>query len=424
MSAVAYAQNLSYDQLIDTATKNSYRLKLGLTDTKIEQSRLDTLYSGYYPTLSAGYNIEYNKKLDGSAGGSASIGDTVIYSGDTYEDSLSLRMNYELYHFGATDQNIQMQRREIQIKTLSMCIEENKLHNELLDSYADALKAHIEYTSKDAIKTIRKELYTTKERLFAAGKESRTSVADEAIEIINLERDSERAKMRYDAVMLALGNLSTLTINPKEDTLASLTPSSSNSIVPTFQESIEAQSYSQRLLQKEHEISMHLRSQLPIISAYGNYYVYGSDNSSVRDAFGDMSPNSWNAGLGIRWDLFAGFKYNSEAQRLQLEKQRISQEYELRRSQYDSEVQTIVNQTHHLNQLELHENTIVEQTSQKIQRISRLRASGESDAITDLASQIELLERQLNLKIEQTQIAYQQKVLELRNKGVEECKGK
>ena len=94
MNAIVYAQTISYDQLIDTAHKNSYRLKLGLTDTKIEQSRLDTLYSSYYPTLTAGYNIEYNKNLDGNSGGSASIGDTVIYSGDTYEDSFSLRMNF------------------------------------------------------------------------------------------------------------------------------------------------------------------------------------------------------------------------------------------------------------------------------------------------------------------------------------------
>jgi outer membrane protein TolC len=79
VSALAYAQNITYEQLLQSASKNSFRLKLGLTDTKIEESRLDTLYSGYYPTLSAGYNVEYNKKLDGGVGGSASIGDTVIY---------------------------------------------------------------------------------------------------------------------------------------------------------------------------------------------------------------------------------------------------------------------------------------------------------------------------------------------------------
>ena len=421
MSALTYAQSISYDQLIDTASKNSYRLKLGLTDTKIEQSRLDTLYSGYYPTLTAGYNVEYNKKLDGSSGGSASIGDTVIYSGDTYEDSLSLRMNYELYHFGTTDQQIQMQRREIQIKTLARCIEENKLHNEILDTYTDALKAQIESNAKDSIRNLRKELYTDKERLFQAGKESRVSVADEAIEIINLERDIERAKMRYDESMLALGKLSTLSVNPQEDILLSLNSPLENNIIPKFDESIEAQSYREKLFQKDHEISMNLRSQFPVVSAYGNYYAYGSDNGSFGNSMSDISPNSWNAGLSVRWDIFNGFKYNSEAQRLKLEKQRLSEEYELRKSEYESEIQTITNKTQHLERLETHENVIVSQTHEKISRIHRLRASGESDAITQLTAQIELLERELNLKIEQTQIAYEQQLLLLRNKGIIQC---
>ncbi len=421
-SIAVYAQEISYETLLKSASDNSYRLKLGATDTRIEEARLDVLYSNYYPSLSLGYNSEYNKLLNSQTNGSVTVGETTINSGNTYEDSLSFRLNYELYHFGTTAKQIQMQHQEVKVKTYARCSEEIKLHTEILDQYSQALQSWEELHAKESIRALHKELYSTKERLFEAGRESRTSVADEAIEIINLERDIERSRMRYDESVISLSRLSMLPLDPKNAQLLSFTVTTPIDKAPTFDESIEAQSYREKLTQKDSEISAHLRSQLPVLSAYGNYYLYGADNNQFIQAFNTMQPNSWNAGVSIRVDIFQGFKYNHESQRLRLEKQRLLEEYELRRNEFTKEVETITNRTDHLTLLQSQEKTLIAQTEDKGKRLIRLRASGESDAQSVITTQIQSLERQLNLKTQEIQHAHEQEALRLKQRTIGECK--
>ena len=419
---VVQAQEVHYETLLNSASENSYRLKLGSTDTRIEEARLDTLYSSYYPTLSLSHSLEYNKLLNPQSNASITVGDTTINSANAYEGSLSLRLNYELYHFGTTDQQIQMQHQEVNVKTYARCSEEIKLHTEILDQYSQALQSWEELHSKESIRSLHKELYGLKERLFTAGRESRSAVADEAIEIINLERDIERSLMRYDEAVIALSKLSMFPLDPKNTQLLSFTATAPISQTPTFDESIEAQGYREKLLEKDHEISANIRSQFPVIAAYGNYYLYGSDDRQFSQAFNEMRPNSWNAGITLRVDLFQGFKYNSESQRLHLEKQRLLQEYELRRNEFTKEVQTITNRTDHLLALQNRENTLISQTQEKLDRLIRLRASGESEALSVITTTIESQERELNLKTEEIQHAHEREALRLKQRTIRECR--
>lgn len=413
---------IGIDTLLDHAHKNSWRLKIKSTDVAIEQERLDVVKSAYYPTLSLGYNSEYNKKLSGGTGESASIGDTVIYSGNTYEDSMSLRLNYDLYRFGATQKEVAMQQREIRIKTIESCHEENRLSQEILDQYAQALKAHREWESKKSIAQMRSELYAYKERLVEAGKESRSSVANEAIEIINVQRDMERSRLRYDDAIIKLSELSTLDLKPSDITLSPLYHRISN---PTeYDQTIEAGIYHEKIAQKDEEISRHFAQQLPSLSAYGNYYLYGSDDNQYSKAFDSMEPNSWNAGLSIRWDLFSGFKSIHEAQALKLEKERLQHEYNLKKSEFESTVHSSTLRQEHLSQMVEQENLMVSKTHENIERFKRLIQAGEGDALTLLTHKIESAERELTLSIEEIQNTYESMMLGFKQQTIHGCKGK
>ena len=422
MVTVLCGSDITFTELQIAASANSHRLKLRTIDTSIEEARLGSVYSSLYPQLSFGYNGEYNRNLDSTSSGSISVGETTINSTVRHKDSVSLRMNYELYHFGTTLKQIEMSKNEIAAKKLEVCNEETKLHLELLEHYATAQKSQSEYRYKSKMHALRQELYLLKQRLYAAGKESRVSVGDEAIRLIDLEREIERAHMSYDENLIALSKLSHIELDLKETQLLPLTTNTDKIHLRNFEENYQARQYQEKILQKNSEISMNERSQLPVISMYSNYYLYGSDMNNAYDAFGSIKPNSWNAGLSVRWNLFEGFKYNSESARLYFERDRLNEEYALAKREFDANTQTKQQHLERLSMLTKNETDALNEIRSKITMTQRLRAGGEADAVSEVSVKLEGLERELTLDTETIQHAYETEALRLQHRGVEECR--
>ncbi|PHM16869.1 MAG: hypothetical protein CJD30_09265 [Sulfuricurvum sp. PD_MW2] len=418
---LSFSKEISYEALKISATEHSHWLKLRTIDTSIEKTRLDSVYSGLYPQLSLGYSGEYNKNLDQTTSGSISVGGTTINSAVRNKDSLALSLNYELYHFGTTLKQIEISKKEIAFKKLEVCNEENKLFREILDLYATAQKAQSEQNYKAQMHALRQELYTLKQRLYAAGKESRVSVGDEAIRLIELERDIERAQMSYEENLIALTKLSHIDLDLKSTQLLPLGTKAKDIHIGSFEESSQARQYRDKIDQKNTEISLNIRTQLPVLSLYSNYYLYGSDMHNAYNAFEDMKPNSWNAGLSLRWNLFEGFKYNSESARLHFERDRLNEEYALAKREFDAQTQISQQKIDRLTQLQKNNVLIVNESRSKIAMIKRLREHGEADAVSEVSVKLETLERELTLESERIQHAYEAEALKLQHRGAEEC---
>jgi outer membrane protein TolC len=265
-----FGNEISFEFLKRSAHENSHRLKLRSIDTSIEQARLDSVYSTLYPQLSLGYSGEYNHNLDQTSSGSISVGDTTINSTVPYEHSVSLRLNYELYHFGTTMKQIEAGEKEIAVKRLEQCSEEVKLYRELLEHYSRAQKAQNEKAFKSKMLTLRQELYSLKQRLHAAGKESRVSVGDEAIRLIELERDIVRSSMEFEENIIALSQKSYMDLSSANTKLLPLEVNSTTLTNISFFHTPQARSYEEKIAQKQSEISMLNRSQLPVVSLYSS----------------------------------------------------------------------------------------------------------------------------------------------------------
>lgn len=418
---VVASQDISYEQLKSSAVLNSHRLKLRHIDTSIEQERLGSVYSSFYPQLSLGYNGEYNQNLDKSISGSISVGGTTINSTVRNKDSLALSLNYELYHFGTTLKQIEMSKKEIASKKLEVCNEETKLYRELLDLYATAQKAQSEYRYKNQMHVLRQELYTLKQRLYAAGKESRVSVGDEAMRLIDLERDIERAQMSYEENLIALTKLSHVDLDLQSTQLLPLDTKAEEIHLGSFEENSQARQYKEKIDQKNAEISLNLRTQLPVLSLYSNYYLYGSDMHNAYNAFENMKPNSWNVGVSLRWNLFEGFKYNSESARLHLERDRLVEEYALAKREFDTQTQIYQQKIDRLTQLQKNNVLIVNESRSKIAMIKRLREQGEADAVSEVSVKLETLEREMTLESEMIQQMYEAEALKLQHRGTDQC---
>lgn len=420
VSSIVFAHEISFDELKTSALEHSSRLKLRNIDTSIEIARLESVYSTLYPQLSLGYSGEYSKNLDNTASGSISVGDTTINSTTLYKNSASLRLNYELYHFGTTLKQIEVSKKEIAVRKLEQCNEIIKLNTELLDQYVKGQKAFTTSDYKSRMLLLRKELYVLKQRLYTAGKESRISIGDEAIRIIDIEHEIEKANMDYSESLITLTKLSHVPLNPDKTQLLPLTLTLQSNPVP-FEQTPQSQQYQEKLTQKYAEISMNDRSQFPTISLYSSYYLYGSDVGSFTNAVDTTSPNSWNAGVSLRWSLFEGFKYNSESQRLKLELQRIREESDLAKREFDYETQTKLDHLNRLEQLTKNETQALNETNTKIMMTKRLRDHGETDALSEVSVQLEGLERELTLTIESIQQAYEVKALQLQHTKADQC---
>jgi outer membrane protein len=418
---IAFSKALSFEALKISALENSHRLKLRSIDTSIEEARLGSVYSTLYPQLSLGYSGEYNHNLDQTSSGSISVGDTTINATVPYEHSVSVRLNYELYHFGTTLKQIEVSKKEIAVKKLEQCSEEVKLYRELLDDYLRAQRAQSEKRFKSSIRTLRQELYNLKQRLYAAGKESRVSVGDEAIRLIDIERDIERASMEFESSVTALAQKSYLDLNPDDLELLPLDTSSETPMNHPFSLTPQARSYEEKIAQKQSEISMLNRSQLPVVSLYSSYYLYGSDQDNFSRGFDDIRPNSWNAGVSVRWALFEGFKYNSESERLRLELSRVRGESELAKREFDYETRTKQEKIERLALLTKNETNALDEVRSKLTMTQRLRAQGEADAVSEVSVKLESLERELTLESEMIQHAYEAESLKLQHREATQC---
>lgn len=416
-----HAESITLQTLLLSATENSNRLKIYQTDEKIEQSKVEMIYGQYYPNLALSYNTEYNRDLNGVPVGTESVGDTVITNGTRYQSSLALNLNYELYHFGTTEKGINIAKSEVDIKHLLWCEEEKKLHQSILDRYNSALKMKIKSDIRKEMLEIRRKLYEIKKRLYRAGNYSKVDLGDEAIYIIDIEREVELALLQYQEDIIQLSSLSYKELDDKKTNLLPIGFSTIDVLADNFEETTEGYKYIKQIGQKQEEISQYLRSQYPTVSMYGNYYLYGSDPSAVYDSFQDISKNSWKVGIAVRLSIFEGFKYNNESERLRLELQRIKEEQKMRKREYEYDAKAKTSKIIQLVALQEKDEALYENSQEKIEMINRLRKNYQVDSVSELNALLEGLERELNLKIEQTEAAYENASLDILYRGVEQC---
>lgn len=415
------ANEVTYQDLLDSASTNSFKLKLLESDENIESSKLDTVYADYYPTLNLSYNTEYNKDLNGFNAGTESVGDTVITNGTRYQSSLSLNLSYELYHFGVTDDSIEIAKREVDTKEYIWCEEEKRLHQNILERYSSAIKSDIKSGLKSQMLDIRQKIYEVKKRLYKAGKYSKVDLGDEAISIIDLEREVELSDLQYQEDIIELSKLSHVELDKETAKLLKIDFSQSKIIQDEFEETALGFKYSNQILQKEQEISQFDHAQYPTISMYGNYYMYGSDPEDVAESAEAIRKNSWKLGLSIRLNIFEGFKYSNNSQTLRHELLRIKQERDLNKREYNYNSKIKHNKISHLDTLYDKDSKLQKQTKKKIKMIKRLRKNRQIDSASELNALLEGLERELNLQIETAEIAYEKVSLDILHRGINEC---
>ncbi|MDD3506400.1 MAG: TolC family protein [Sulfurimonas sp.] len=418
---VIEAKTITLQEILHSASEASSKLKILKIDEDIENSKVETLYSKYYPTIALSYNTEYNRDLDNSPSTTESIGDSIITSGTKYQSSLSLNLNHEIYHFGATEDSIGIAKKEVNIKKFNRCEEEKRLHQTILDKYNSAIKSKTKINIQEEMLKIRQELYKTKQRLYNAGKYSKLDLGDEAISVLDLENDLELALLQYKEDILHLGNISHMKLDAKSTELMPIESNFSDYNSANFEETALGYRYEEQLKQKKQEILMLKHSQYPSLSMYGNYYLYGSDLNNAYDSYDNIRKNSWKLGLAIRFNIFEGFNYSNTLQTLECELQKIKEERDLYKREYEYSAKIKLSKLNSTKILENKNEDIYEKTTQKMQMINRLKDSRQVDSISELNTMLEALDKKLKLKIQQSDLAYENASLNIMLRGITQC---
>jgi outer membrane protein TolC len=414
------AKTYSLEELFESASKNAKILKIKDLEAQIESKNVEGAKAGYYPTLGAVYNAEYTESLDGVPLGTEYVGGITISNGTRYQSSLALQLNYDLYHWGATDYQVEVAKGEERIKKIEWCTQEQDLHQRILDAYAEARKAALEKEYKIKMLNIHKKLYEVKERLYDAGQFSKVDLGDEAIATIELQQEVENTRIRYQDALSKIAQDSYVSID-KDTSLLPLVIKKKAINNVSFNETAQAQQLKRKIKQKKDEITMHQRSQLPGFALYSNYYLYASDPTQYDSTLAHLQKKSWNVGFALRYNIFNGFKDSSQSERLELEMLHLQQEYEDAKHSYDIQTDAKSFKLQELSTIQLHEKKLLDENAKKIKMIERLRKEQKVDLITQLNSEYELLQRTLNIELHQIDTAYETISLRILERGMKEC---
>jgi outer membrane protein TolC len=421
LSCAIFAKEVSLEDIFKHTSKNALSLKMKQLDASIEKSNIESAESGYYPTFNLLYNTEYTESLDGIPLGTESIGGITISNGTRYQNSAALQMNYNLYSFGATDKAVLAAKLSSDIKRQEWCLQEKKLYEQILQSYADALKLSKDKEYKARMLQVRKKLYNAKERLYKAGQYSKVDLGDEAIYLITLERDIENASMQYKEDVIKISQLSYMPIDKEDKLLPLAVPSDLNQSIKVFEESTDALVLQKKIEAKKAEISMQKRQQFPTLSMYGNYYAYASNPTEYDYPITHIRQKSWNIGFSIRLNIFNGFKESSKLSRLSLELQRAQMEFQDAKHSYIYENKNRLSKLSELSVLQHKDKKLLEKNREKITMIQRLREHQKVDLLTQLNAEYELLQRTLNLEKRAIDKALTARSLQLANRGLNQC---
>jgi len=414
------AKDISFEEITDFASKHALSLQMKQVQKQIESKKAQGVAADYYPTLNLVYNSEYTESLDGSPLGTESIGGITISNGTRYQNSAALQLNYNLFHFGATNTQMQIANANVAIKDKEWCQAEKNLQQELLKVYTDGLKQLNKKEYLSQMLSIRENLYQTKERLYKAGQYSKVDLGDEAILLISMQRDIENALMQYRDDLLQLTKLSYMQIT-KDDRLIPFTPQEAQTSAHSFEDTAEARIIKKKIAQKREEITLKFRQQLPSLSLYSNYYLYSSHPTEFKYPVLHIGQKSWNVGFSVRFNIFEGFKNSAADAQLQLELKNLQTQLTEAKHNFQYESNSKNRQIEELEVLKTKEENLLQENKDKLQMVMRLRENQRVNILSELNSRYELLQRKLNLAQREVDIGFQKVSLTITNRGVSQC---
>ncbi|MCP4969768.1 MAG: TolC family protein [Arcobacter sp.] len=404
-------EDTSYEQIVQEAIFYNKALKKLELDKQILDAKYKEEY-GYqaYPSLSLSFDTQYNKDLENEDSGLSSIGDSIFPDETKYANSTKLDLYWDIYDFGRRDilkkiSLIQKKQKDYEIEETSQ-----KLKLDLLKYYLEILKNKKELKHIEDSKELNQNIYAQKKRLYEANQLDRLSLANEAIKIVEYDRKISSLKTNINKSIKEINFYTN-----KQYSINTNFKSFKNNVLKDipYEKSFLSKKYKDQIKQKKEELLLVKKEQYPSLAFFGNYNLYKDDESSFNDSL-HLKRKNYLLGLKVKINLFQGYKYKAQKDRIKAELQKIYLEDEEQKDMYyknkiilKEEFKSVKNDIANIK-----EN--ISQSKNKTEMINRLKEVKNIDNITVIEDKIDNINKDLDFhssKITKQSIKKQMEIL-------------
>ena len=404
----------------------------------LANEEINAAKSSLYPRLSLSANSEYSKKYANARNNY--INDESLVSSTGFASSVSLKLNYELYKFGANALNIDAASYKKQSLSYKECVTLNEAKLRLLELYYNLLDSKDKLNSYNNLKQINKEIYETSKRLYENGDHTKTAMTSSAIMLVEIEDNIASLNKQIKNLLSEISNLSgediyiddeimpfssedmgdkfnqtSVSLNRANQTnqasqakslsqAPSFSPQTLNldslisSPLPPFEQTSEAKELNALILSKQSALESKKKEYYPAFYLYAKYDFYGDDRDNFRRSWDDTQRNGYRIGLSMVYNLFDGFNREASIESASLELLLAKEQFNEAKRRYEKETRNINDDLHsNLEKLK----TTSELTSYSKELLGmkeRLNLNSQSDKLSVLESKVKFSENLIKNK--------------------------
>ena len=435
------AKSVSFSSLAKSLESTNPSILSSKLQTLLANEEINAAKSSLYPRLSLSANSEYSKKYANTRNNY--INDESLVSSTGFASSVSLKLNYELYKFGANALNIDAAAYKKQSLSYKECVVISEAKLRLLELYYNLLDSKDKLNSYNNLKQINKEIYETSKRLYENGDHTKTAMTNSAIRLVEIEDNIASLNKQIKNLLSDISNLSGEDIYIEDEIMPfssedigdkfnqtsvslnranqanqagqinqtnqtnqtkslsqapSISPQNLNldslisSPLPPFEQTFEAKELNALILSKQSALESKKKEYYPAFYLYAKYDFYGDDKDSFRRSWGDTQRNGYRIGLSMVYNLFDGFNREASIESASLELLLAKEQFNEAKRRYEKEARNINDDLHsNLEKLK----TTSELTSYSKELLGmqeRLNLNSQSDKLSVLESKVKFNE--------------------------------
>ena len=432
-----YAKTFTFSSLAKSLESTNPSILSSKLQTMLANEEINAAKSSLYPRLSLSANSEYSKKYANARNNY--INDESLVSSTGFASSVSLKLNYELYKFGANALNIDAASYKKQSLSYKECVTLNEAKLGLLELYYNLLDSKDKLNSYNNLKQINKEIYETSKRLYENGDHTKTAMTNSAIRLVEIEDNIASLNKQIKNLLSEISNLSgediyiddeimpfssediggkfnqtpvslkqasqtsqagetsqTKSLNQapgfSPQTLNLAPGSLISSPLPAFEQTFEAKELNALILSKQSALESKKKDYYPAFYLYAKYDFYGDDRDNLRRSWDDTQRNGYRIGLSMVYNLFDGFNREAGIESASLELLLAKEQFNEAKRRYEKEARNINDDLHsNLEKLK----TTLELTSYSKELLSmqeRLNLNSQTDKLSVLESKVKFNE--------------------------------
>lgn len=413
-----FSQELNFNDFLNSALDNSYKLKAASIDTKTTKHAIKEACSNYFPTLSGYATTErYNDLTDGTSQITA-VGNEIFLNRNYYQDMAALSVNYNVFDFGARRKQLDISKADDKQKELILLKNTRDLKLDSVEVYADALNLYKKENITKETLSLQNKLVEINKRLRKAGEITEVDVVESEItssevkteldEVTNalakkLTEISYLTKKDYDIKNISFldfpENLIDSRINDSVKEENGVIKLSAETTAFDFNKSLEAQVYDLEITKKQKEVQIQKKANFPKIRFDTRYNLYGSHPNNFFDGLEDISQRSFSFRLSTTsFTLFDGLKNINtihkkklEVEKLKVEKERELADLKKKYEQIELDFKNAIVQTHN-------NKRTLELVNKNLEMLKRLNAKGLVAQSECIKKQLELLKKKQTLE--------------------------